>query len=161
MNEEYLCNSTLHLYYFDGIGSECTTCKFHYVNWIWAQHMYVSLCQLDLSAPHVCFIMSVGSECTTCMFHYVSLTDCISLSSSAKMAAITVTWKYLHLLFELLHGIHIAKELDKYVLLSINVRRMLTGRQKEKKGHTGFSVIQDEFSHDESQADNDLPEARK
>ncbi len=36
---------------------------------------------------------------------------------------------------------------------------MPRGSQKEKKGHAGSSVIQDEFSHDESRADNDLPEA--
>ncbi len=36
---------------------------------------------------------------------------------------------------------------------------MPRGSQKEKKGRTGSSVIQDEFSHHESQADNDLPEA--
>ncbi len=36
---------------------------------------------------------------------------------------------------------------------------MPRGSQKEKRGHTGSSVIQDEFSHDESQTDNDILEA--
>ncbi len=35
---------------------------------------------------------------------------------------------------------------------------MPRGSQKEKKRHTGSSIIQDGFSCDESQADNALPE---